>query len=255
VRNAVHVLERYLAVYRRTWRGTLFLTFLAPILYLAAMGLGLGSFIDQQGNAVDGVPYLAFLAPGMLAAQAMNTATFESTYPILGGIMWQKTFVGMLATPVRVRDILFGHMFFLTFRLILVAGVFVAVMFAFGAARSPAALLALPAAVLTGLAFSAPIVAFAATQRNDAGFAYLFRFAITPLFLFSGTFFPIDRLPQLLQGVAVLTPLYHGVALARDLALGRATLPGELLHVAVLLAYLVAGAVAAEILLRRRLSV
>jgi lipooligosaccharide transport system permease protein len=255
VPNAVHVLERYLAVYRRTWRGTLFLTFLSPLLYLAAMGLGLGGFIDRQGTAIEGVPYLAFLAPGMLAAQAMNTATFESTYPVMGGIMWQKTYIGMLATPIRVRDILFGHLLFLTFRLVLVAGVFLAVMYLFGATRSPLAVLALPAAVLTGLAFAAPIVAFSATQRNDSGFAYLFRFGVTPLFLFSGTFFPVDRLPDLLERVAVLTPLFHGVALARDLSLDRVEPGSALIHVAVLLAYLVLGAIAAQILLRRRLVV
>ena len=250
---ALHVLERNLAVYRRTWRGTLFLTFLSPILYLAAMGLGLGSFIDSQGSLVEGVPYLVFLAPGMLAAQAMNTAAFESTYPVLGAILWQKTYLGMLATPIRTRDVLIGHVLFLSVRLFLVAAVFVVVMFAFGAARSSSALLAIPAAMLTGYAFTTPIVAFAALQKNDSGFASLFRFGITPLFLFSGTFFPIDRLPEYLQPVAFATPLYHGVELARALALGRLEPIAALAHVGVLLAYFLIGAMAADILLRRRL--
>jgi lipooligosaccharide transport system permease protein len=251
----LHVLERALAVYRRTWRGTLFLTFLSPVLYLAAIGLGLGAFVDRQGTALEGVPYLVFLAPGMLAAQAMNTATFECTFPVVSGIVWQKTYHGMLATPLRVRDILAGHLMFVALRLVMVAAVFLAVMFLFGAARSPTALLALPAAVLTGLAFAALIVAFSATQRNDSGFSYLFRFGITPLFLFSGTFFPVDRLPDYLEPIAFATPLYHGVTLARDLSLGRAELLGTALNAGVLLAYFLAGTVLAGSLLRRRLVI
>ncbi len=252
---AVHVLERALSVYRRTWRGTLFLTFLSPILYLSAMGLGLGALVDRQGSTLEGVPYLVFLAPGMLAAQAMNTATFECTFPVVSGIVWQKTYHGMLATPLRVRDILAGHLMFVALRLTMVAGVFLAVMYLFGAARSPMALLALPAAVLTGLAFAAPIVAFSATQKNDSGFSYLFRFGITPLFLFSGTFFPVERLPDYLEPIALATPLYHGVSLARDLSLGREQPLGIALNVAVLLAYLACGLVLAGSLLRRRLVV
>ncbi len=233
----------------------MFLTFLSPILYLAAMGLGLGALVDRQGHALEGVPYLVFLAPGMLAAQAMNTATFESTFPVVSGIVWQKTYHGMLATPLRVRDILAGHLLFVTLRLLMVAVVFLAVMYLFGAARSPTALLAVPAAVLTGLTFATLIVAFSATQKNDSGFSYLFRFGITPLFLFSGTFFPVERLPDYLQPIAVATPLYHGVALARDLSLDRAQPLGVALNVAVLLAYLVCGLALAGFLLRRRLVV
>ena len=252
---ALHVLERALAVYRRTWRGTLFITFLSPILYLAAMGLGLGALVDRQGSALEGVPYLVFLAPGMLAAQAMNTATFECTFPVVSGILWQKTYHGMLATPLRVRDILAGHLMFVSLRLVTVAAVFLAVMYLFGAARSVTALLTVPAAVLTGLAFAALVFAFSATQKNDSGFSYLFRFGITPLFLFSGTFFPVDRLPDYLEPIAFATPLYHGVSLARDLSLGRADPLGIALHVAVLLAYLAVGTVLAGSLLRRRLVV
>jgi len=250
----LRVLERNLAVYRRTWRGTLFITFLSPILYLAAMGLGLGAFVDSQGSLLEGVPYLVFLAPGMLAAQAMNTATFESTYPVMSSILWQKTYLGMLATPIRTRDILVGHLLFVGLRLLLVASVFVGVMVAFGAGRLPLILLGIPAAMLTGLAFAAPITAFAASQKNDNGFAALFRFVITPLFLFSGTFFPIDRLPEYLQPVAWLTPLFHGVELARGLSLDRLDPTAGLAHVAVLLAYAIGGAIAADILLRRRLA-
>lgn len=248
------VLRRNLYVYRRTWRGTMVLTFLSPVLFLAAIGLGLGTFIDRSGpGSVGGVPYLVFLAPGLLAATAMQTAAFESTYPIMGGFVWQRHFQAMLATPLRVTDLVLGQLCFVAFRLTLVCGVFVVVMALFGAARSPFVVLALPAAVLTGLAFAAVITAFAATQRNDNGFAALFRFVITPLFLFSGTFFPIDRLPDVLRPVAYLTPLYHGVALTRGLSLNTLGPADVLLHGAVLLLLLLGGVAACGFTFRRRL--
>jgi lipooligosaccharide transport system permease protein len=253
-RPAGRVLLRRLTVYRRTWRGTLFFSFLSPVLFLAAMGLGLGGFVDRSAAAaLGGVSYLVFLAPGLLAANAMQTATIESTFPVMAGVRWQKHYQGMLATPLGVRDIVAGELGFVALRLLLVSGVFLAVMTAFGAVQSPLALAAMPAAVLTGLAFAAPIMAYSATQDNDNGFSVLFRFVITPLFLFSGTFFPIERLPDLLRPVAYVTPLWHGVALTRSLTLGTLDPLQGALHVAVLVALFSAGTVACLITFRRRL--
>ena len=98
--------------YRRVWRGSLFSTFLSPILFLAAMGVGLGTFVDQSGERTRsaGSAYAAFLAPGLLAGQAMQTAGFESTWPIMGGIIWDRTFCGMLATPITVPGIILGQL-------------------------------------------------------------------------------------------------------------------------------------------------
>nr|MBA2555729.1 ABC transporter permease [Chloroflexota bacterium] len=233
--GVVRVLEHSALVYRRQWRGTLFSTFLTPVLFLLAMGIGLGAYVDRAGSAeLGGVSYLAFLAPGLLAAQAMQTASFATTYPILASIQWLKTFDGMLNTPLRVRDILLGEVGWIALRLTMVASVFLLVIFLFGAVASPLAVFAVPVAVLTGLAFATPIAAFTATQRKDSGFAAIFRFVITPLFLFSGTFFPIQQLPDFMEPVAYVTPIYHGVALARDLTLGRAELISGLIHLAVL---------------------
>jgi lipooligosaccharide transport system permease protein len=255
VSAAFHVFEYNAWSYRRVWRGSLFSTFLSPVLFLAAMGIGLGTFVDQGGrDALGGVGYAVFLAPGLLAGQAMQTAGFESTYPIMGGIIWDRTYHGMLATPITIRGIVFGTLAWIAFRLTLVSTVFFGVMVAFGLVASPLGVLAVPVAVLTGLAFAAPIIAFAATQRNDQGFSAVFRFGLTPMFLFSGTFFPIDRLPDVLQPVAQLLPLHHGVALARHLCLGGETSIAELLaHVGVLGAYVVVGVVAALITFRRAL--
>jgi len=252
--GALHVLEHHLTVYRRTWRGSLFVSFLSPLLFLAAMGFGLGSLIARGPvRTVDGVSYLAFLAPGLLAATAMQIGYVETTYPIMARIQWLRTYDGMLATPIGVLDVLAGEFGWLALRLALGSGVFFLVMLIFGTVHSGLALLAIVVAVLTGLAFAAPILAFTATQRTDNSFALLGRLLITPLYLLGGVFFPIHQLPQLIQGIAWLTPLAHGVALARGLAVGGAV-PGAGIHLAVLLVYAAIGIVAARITLPRRLA-
>ena len=164
-----------------------------------------------------------FLAPGLLAATAMQSASFEATFPIMGGLVWMRTYHAMYATPITPRDIALGNLAWIAARLTLITSIFTLVIIAFGAAESPTIVLAVPAAVLTGMAFAGPIAAFAATQKTPSKFASIFRFGITPLFLFSGTFFPISSLPDALQALAWLTPLFHGVALTRALSLGTVT--------------------------------
>ena len=252
--SAVRVLEYHLMAYRRSWRGTLFSTFLSPVLFLSAIGIGLGSLVDEaQGGGVAGVTYLAFLAPGLLVANAMQSATFESTYPVMAGLGWLRTFVAMVTAPLRPFDVVIGTLLFVAFRMLLAAVVFVAVAVAFGAVDLVPGIAMMPAAILTGLAFSAPIMAFSATQRSDNGFSALFRFVITPLFLFSGVFFPITQLPPLIQPIAYLTPLWHGVSLARGIALGTIDAPLALLNVTVLCGFIVVGALLAGIAFSRKL--
>jgi lipooligosaccharide transport system permease protein len=218
---AVHVFEHRWLTYRRTFRASVFSSFFSPVLFLAAMGLGLGTYVDSgDAAALGGVTYLQFLAPGLLAATAMQSAAFESTFPIMSGILWSKVFHAMAATPLSVRDIAVGNLLWIAARLLMISTVFTIVIVAFGAAAAPTIVLAIPAAVLTGLAFAAPIAAFATTQYNPNKFNAIFRFGIMPLFLFSGTFYPVDSMPQALQVVAWLTPLYHGVELTRALSLG-----------------------------------
>ena len=253
IAGAARVLQRNLLVYRRTWRGSLFGSFLTPLLYLTAMGIGLSQLMAQGGStALGGVPYLDFLGPGILASSCMQTASFESTYPIMGKISWRKNYEAILSTPMQVHHLLIGELGWIGFRLTTMATVFMLVLALFGIPRSPLALLAIPAAVLTGLAFSAPIIAFAATRHNDSGFAALFRFIINPLFLFSGTFFPVSTLPDAVEWIAAATPLYHGVALVRGAVLDDmpAIWP---LHLAYLLVFLAATSYVAYRLLRRRL--
>jgi len=251
---AGRVLQRNLWVYRRTWRGSVLGSFLTPLLYLTAMGVGLGTLIPRESSAMFGFEYLHFLGPGILAATCMQSATFESSFPVMGKIAWRRNYDAMLATPLDVRHVLGGELLWIGFRVLTISVVYLAVLTGFGIARSPLALLAIPAAILTGLAFSAAVIAFSATQRNAEGFSWLFRFVINPLFLFSGTFFPLSQLPDQVEWVAALTPLYHGVALVRGTILDE---PGFLgpwpLHVAYLVGFLAVGAFVAHRLLHRRL--
>lgn len=247
-------LRFWLTDYRRTWRGSIYSSVLNPVLYLGAMGLGLGSLVDAHGTAsLGGVSYLAFIAPGLLAAAAMQTAMGEATYPVFGSVKWLKTYQAAAATPLRPADLFHGHLLFTALRLIMNSAIFLGVVAIFGAARSPWVLASLPVAVLTGMAFAAPIEAYAMTCSKDTSFALLFRFGVIPLFLFSGTFFPITSLPAAIRPLAYVTPLWHGVALCRSLSLGT-TRPGPAaLHVGYLLVICAAGVYAGNRTYRRRL--
>jgi len=250
------VFEHRWLQYRRTFRASIFSSFLSPVLFLTAMGLGLGSYVsDSAVDDIGGVSYLVFLAPGLLAATAMQSAAFEATFPIMGGLVWNKVFRAMFATPISARDITLGNLAWIAARLTLIATVFTLVMVAFGAAASPLVVLAVPAAVLTGMAFAAPIMAFSATQKTPNKFNAVFRFGITPLFLFSGTFFPIESIPEALRPLAWVTPLYHGADLSRALSLGTVLdNPGlAAVHVAVLAACVVGGTLAAFYTIERTL--
>jgi lipooligosaccharide transport system permease protein len=207
--------------YKRTWRSSITTSFLIPILYLTSMGVALGSLIDKHSHGVGGVTYVAFLAPGLLASTCMQIAVNDLTWPVLGAIKWMRTYLAMLAAPLSVYDVLRGHLAWAAARLSIVISIYLAVMAAFGTVYSPWAIVALPAGVLTGMAFGAPMAAFAATRDKDVAFITIYRFVVVPLFLFSGTFFPISQLPVVLQWVAYATPLYHGVSLCRDLTLGQ----------------------------------
>ncbi len=216
------VFEHRFLQYRRTYRASIFSSFLNPVLFLTAMGIGLGSYVDSAADtaALGGVSYLAFLAPGLLAATCMQSASFEAMFPIMSGLLWTRIFQAMHATPISPRDIALGNLAWIAVRMLMIATIFTIVIVLFGAAASPTVVLAIPAAVLTGLAFAAPIAAFAATQPTPSKFNAIFRFGITPLFLFSGTFYPISSLPEPLQVLAWFTPLFHGVELTRALSLG-----------------------------------
>jgi lipooligosaccharide transport system permease protein len=223
----------FLVVYARTWRGSLFSRFVSPLLFLLAMGVGLGSLVDAASGGVDGVPYLAFVAPGMIAVQAMMTAVSESTYPVYGLFTWNRMYHSMLATPLTVTDLLIGHLAVVAVQGALAAAAFVLVAALFGSFASWWVLLAVPIGVLVTLAFAVPLFGFTARAKGDSSFNVVYRLVVTPLMLFSGVFFPVDRLPGLLEVIAWVTPLWHGVELVRGAAQGRFA-AFDLVHLAAL---------------------
>jgi lipooligosaccharide transport system permease protein len=249
------VWQRNWLVYKRLWHRSLAFGFLQPVLFLTAMGLGIGTLIRPDGLAAfGGAEYVDWLGPGLLAAMAMQTATFESTYPIMNKIMWGRNYEAMLSTPLGIRSIVGGELGWTAFRIGTLAVVFLVVLTLFGIPRTPLAVLAVPFTILIGLAFSACLIAFTATQKNDVGFSAIFRFVVNPLFLFSGTFFPLTQLPDSVEWVAWLTPLYHGVQLVRGSILDQLDPVAVPIHFAYLLAMFAIGAWLSERNLTKRMA-
>lgn len=257
VSNLARQVPYYLVMSRRILRGTAFSGFVTPVLFLLGMGIGLGTFIDRNStDGVGGAPtYLAFIAPGLLAMHAMQTAASESSYPIVAGLKWTKVYHAMIATPLRVIDIVLGAFGFILVRLFVVCAVFTGVLAIFGAAQSWVWLLAIPASVLVGAAHAAPTLAVAGGVESDSWLTMYFRLLVLPMGLFSGAFFPLSQLPEVLQLTAWVIPLFHGVELVRGLSLANLSLGRGLIHVGYLLLWTIIGAVLAVLAFRRRLVV
>jgi len=216
-------LERELILYRRLWQASVFSSFLLPLLFVLSIGVGVGNYIT---GGVDGVPYLNYVVPGVLVTTAFQIAIGESTYPVLGGFKWQRSYHAMRATPVQPVHMVGGHLLYLVFRAEVATVCFLIVVGLFGAIDSWWALATLPVVALVSVASAAPVTAFAASIENDSYFSLLFRFGLIPATLFSGVFFPVTQLPELFRPLAYLSPLWHGVVLSRAATLGELP-PGE----------------------------
>lgn len=229
-----------------------------PLLYLFAMGVGLGSLVSSNlgPNAVDGVSYLEFVAPALLCTAAVTVASEEFTYPIMLGFKWNPTFYGMNAAPIMPGQIIDGIVISVTARLLATSALYFVFMLLFGAVPSPVGFLAVFVAVLTGLAFGAPVMAYTSTLEQDTGqLAMLMRFVLLPMTLFSGTFFPLSSMPWFLQWIGWLSPLWHGTELARVFAYGAAEpIWLTIVHVLYLVALIVVGWVWARRIAGRRLN-
>lgn len=249
------VVEHYWTWYHRNWRATVVSSVLQPLLFLLAFGFGFGTLVaDRAGEGVGG-DYLGWLAPALLAVTAVQSAAFEGTYPVLSGFIWQRIYLGMAASPLTPAQIALGHLSWVVLKMTGTAAVFLVVVVLLGGARSPWVVLALPGAVLAGAACAALVMAYAATRESEGNaFSALFRFGVVPMILFSGTFFPIDRLPDWARWLAWVSPLWHGTELARAAGFGQwrpLALSG---HVAYLGALLVVGAALLVRNFRRRLT-
>lgn len=241
---AVRAWESHFVLYRTIWKSNVMGAFFQPLLYLLGMGLGVGALVDRGNRGddlLDGLTYFEFLAPGLLATTAMMICSQEAMWPVMGGFKWMKTYHAQAATPLSPGDVLGGvSLWHLTKGFISVGGV-AAVLAFFPATRSFGLLLAIPFGALTGLAFSMPITAWAATRETEWSFPTIQRFVIMPLFLFGGAFYPIEQLPDWMEPIARITPLWHGVELCRDAVHGRLELGATLGHLAFLLGLVVIG--------------
>jgi lipooligosaccharide transport system permease protein len=247
----LHVVERDMLAYRRQW--VIFLTgFAEPLLYLLSIGVGVGHLVGTVHVGGQTVDYEAFVAPGLLAAAAMNGAVFDTTFNFFFKFKYARSFDAMLATPLRTTDVALGELSWALLRGSIYAAAFLVTMVALGLVESPWAVLGLPAAMLIGFGFAGLGMAATTWMRSFVDFDYV-NAGIIVLFLFSATFFPLSRYPTALQWLVQVTPLYQGVALERGLALGQVdwTL---LLHAAYLAAMGIGGVRIAGTRLRRLLQ-
>ena len=249
-----HIVGYMLAVYRREWHGSVFSAFIEPLVVLAGLGIGLGVLVgDKAAEITGGVSYVAYIAPALMASSAMNLGAGEAAWPILARVAWVRIYHAIIATPLNAADVMVGAIAFIVGKVAFAATFFAAVLLITGIATSPlGALGMIGISILTAFAFAAPIVAFSVTQKSDQGFAFIFRLIITPLAFFSGTYFPIENLPFAAQVLSWCTPLAHGVALSRALALGT-PLTNIGFHLAALLLWGVGGTIAAIYLFRKRM--
>lgn len=229
-----------------------------PVLYLISIGLGVGAYIDKNtgGMGVDGVPYLTFLAPALLATAAIQGAIDESVYPTLEGFKWNKTFFSMNSTPLSGNHIAMGVFINSLIRVIFTAVLYWLVMLAFGALESPRAWLAIFTAIMAGAAFGAMMQALAGLLENEnIFFTVLNRFVIMPLFLFSGTFYPLTNMPIYLQWIGWISPLWHATELGRWLTYGH-EISSQMLyvHFVFLNSLLLFGLIASRRIFTRRLA-
>ncbi len=241
---AVRVWESHFTLYRTIWKSNVLGGFVQPFLYLLGMGLGVGALVDRGVDAsrlLDGLTYFQFLAPGLLATTGMMISSGESLWPVMGGFKWQRTFHAQAATPLSPGEITAGLALWQTTRAVIsVAGV-AGVLALFEGTRSWGLLLAIPFGGLTGVAFGAPLTAWSATRDREDSFPAIMRFGITPLFLFGGAFYPIDQLPDWMEPIAKLTPLWHGVELCRGAVHSTLGFVDAVVHVAVLLGFAAVG--------------
>lgn len=221
-----------------------------PILYLASIGLGVGLLVDQSSGGVDGVPYLVFLAPALLAAAAIQGGQDETTFPTISGFIWNKLFFAMRATSLTGGQIADGVLIAAAVRVVFTTVCYWIVLFAFGAVEWTSAFTLIAVSTLAGLCWAALMQAVAANVTNeDAFFAISWRLIIMPMFLFSGTFYPLSSLPLALQWIGWISPLWHATQLGRWLSYG---MPLEPWQAIVSVVYLLAMGVVGVVLARRR---
>lgn len=248
--RAIAVWRRNILVWRKLSIPALLGNFGEPLLYLLALGYGLGSFV---GN-IQGVSYIAFLASGIVCSSAMNTATFEGLYSAYTRMTLQQTWAGMLVAPLKVDDVVLGEMIWAGTKSLISCAPILVIAALLGLVHDWSALWVLPVVLLAGVCFGAMALVVTSLARSYDFFLYYFTLIVTPMFLFSGVFFPLDGMPRLVQQAAQLLPLTHAVQIVRPLMNGQ-PLNNLTLHLAVLVIYAGLAFYLATVLVRRRLMV
>jgi lipooligosaccharide transport system permease protein len=228
----------------------------SPFMYLFALGVGLATLVDKNSAAFGGVGYLQFVAPALIASAAVTATADECTYPVLMGFKWNPIFFGMNAAPISGNQIVNGIFIGVLARVLPTTVIYYLVMLVFGAVPSPAGILTIPISILSGFAFGLLIARYMARVEEDVGQpAFIRRFVIGPLLLFSGTVFPLGQMPIYLQWIGWISPLWHGTELGRDVSYGQSE-PAWLIvvHVAYPLALCVYGWIATQRVVTRRLN-
>jgi lipooligosaccharide transport system permease protein len=217
LRAALHVWHRSVFLYRRTWLMNLLPNFFEPVIYLLGMGVGLGAYV---GQSVHGMDYIAYLAPGLVVSNAMNGGAFETTYNLFVKMNFNRTYEAIMATPVNIEDAMLGELLWATSRGLVYGAIFAIVIAAFGLLSPLGFLALLPVALLTGWLFAAIGMVFTSFIKVIDLFSFFYTLFLTPMFLFSGIFFPLDKMPPWVGAVAWCTPLYHAVNLSRAAVTG-----------------------------------
>ncbi|WP_445155029.1 ABC transporter permease [Arthrobacter sp. Hor0625] len=228
-----------------------------PVAYLFAMGVGLATLVDTGSTAAfGGVSYLAFIAPALLVSAAVMTAANEFTFPVMDGFKWRRVYYGPHASPLTPEQIAAGQIIAVTVRFVLQSAIYFGVVALFGASPSGWGWVSILVATLAGLAFGLPLMAYAATVKDDRGqFAMVMRFIVMPLFLFSGTFFPLDTLPLAVRWIGWISPIWHGTELGRVFSYGYEEAPLlTVVHIVFLLGLAVAGWVLTRRLFAKRMA-
>lgn len=241
LRGALIVAEYWWLWYRRNWRSSAISSVLQPVLMLLAFGLAFGSLV-RPGPTTGNVEYLVFLAPGLMAAAAVQVAATEATYPVHSCFKWHRAYFAMTAGPLAPAQLVVGQLGWIVVRMFTSCAAYLAVIALFGGARGLGSVVALGFATLCGLAVAAPVVAFTASIRNEGSkFGVLMRFVILPMTLFAGTFFPVSQLPAVVRPLAWISPLWHGTELSRGVTLGTLRLAPAAGHLAYLLTFVAVG--------------
>lgn len=216
-RRLFKVFWRDFIVFRKTWLTNIMFNFLEPLFYLLAMGYGLGHYIPS----IKGMSYLEFLAPGLIASSAMWAAASECTYDSFVRMRFQKTYHSIITTPLSLEEVVAGEMVFGVFKSVLYGSVILVVITVLGLVNSLWALFVPVVMILCGLPFAELGLIWTGIVPKIDTFSYFFTLLVTPMFLFSGVFFPLDSMPGFVQKVAFFLPLYHIVELTRALVLGH----------------------------------